>query len=444
MALSCLYGTMRRVRASGGAMEANTALIAARSAQPSRSRPSRPLSRKELAELVNRHIWDHHRQRTPVDENYIGKLERGAVRWPSALYREALVAVLGVAGERDLGLEPSHPRPALPADMARPMSVVAASTRLLEVMAPTPQPVRIGRPEIEQIWRAAAAFSMWDNLYGGLAREAPLAQLRWSADLIQGTACPAELRPDLLSAVGYLAHTCAFMAFDGYAFDDARRLLSFGVLCAEEADNWHLRARLLATRVRVDTWVGDPDRGLTHAQVALVRSERLTATERAMLHSLEARALACLHRREATMEAIGRADDAFASRSAAEDPPWMGFYDDAQHAGDIGVALLDLALAHLVDESGARSRLETAIKSRRPDLPRSRALSQVGLAKLTMARGDPAEAVSLGCAALDTAGPIRSRRVSDDLAQLDCLAAQHTDRDDVVELRERLRLAAPG
>jgi len=425
-------------------MEANIALVAARMAQPSRSRPSQPLSRKELAELVNRHIWDHHRQQTPVDENYIGKLERGAVRCPNALYREALVAVLGVAGEHDLGLGPSHPRPNAAADVARPMSMVAASTRLLEVMAPTPQPARVGRPEIEQIWQAAKAFSMWDNLYGGLAREAPLAQLRWSAGLIHGTACPAELRPDLLSAVGYLAHTCAFMAFDSYAFDDARRLLSFGVLCAEEADNWHLRARLLATRVRVDTWVGDTDRGLTHAQMALVRSERLTATERAMLHSLEARALACLHRREATMDAIGRADDAFASRCADEDPPWMGFYDDAQHAGDIGVALLDLALAHLVDGSGARLRLETSIKNRRADLPRSRALSQVGLAKLTMARGDPAEAVSLGLAALATAGPIRSRRVSDDLAQLDRFAGQHAHRDDVTELRERLRSAAPG
>jgi hypothetical protein len=45
-------------------------------AQPSRSRPSEPLSRKERAELVNRHVWDHRRQQTPVDENYIGKLER--------------------------------------------------------------------------------------------------------------------------------------------------------------------------------------------------------------------------------------------------------------------------------------------------------------------------------------------------------------------------------
>lgn len=117
------------------------------------------------------------------------------------------------------------------------------------------------------------------------------------------------------------------MAFDGYAFEDARRALGFGVTCAEEADNWHLRARLLATMARLDTWVGHPDRALTHTQLALVRSDRLTATEQAMLHSLEARALARMHRPQATLGAIGRADDAFADQDVTEDPPWMRYYD---------------------------------------------------------------------------------------------------------------------
>jgi hypothetical protein len=74
-------------------MAANEALIAARVAQPSRSRPRHPLSRNELADLVNRYVWDHYRQQTPVDENYIGKFERGVVRWPGAVYREAILAI---------------------------------------------------------------------------------------------------------------------------------------------------------------------------------------------------------------------------------------------------------------------------------------------------------------------------------------------------------------
>ena len=77
------------------------------------------------------------------------------------------------------------------------MSIVGASTRVLDVMAPPPGPAWVGPSEIDQIWQAACTFSMWHNLYGGLARETPVAQLRWSAGLVEGSSCPADLRPDL-------------------------------------------------------------------------------------------------------------------------------------------------------------------------------------------------------------------------------------------------------
>ena len=182
-------------------MEANEDLIAARVAQPSRSRPRQPLSRKELAELINRYVWDHHRQQTPVDENYIESSSGGSCAgqapsigrpsWPSSVLptrRPGLCTVSVLKWQpRGNGRKMS----------SSPMSIVAASTRLLDVMAPTPWPAQVGAPEIDQIWQAARAFSVWDNLYGGLAREAPVAQLRWSAGLIQGASCPAERRPDL-------------------------------------------------------------------------------------------------------------------------------------------------------------------------------------------------------------------------------------------------------
>lgn len=116
----------------------------------------------------------------------------------------------------------------------------------------------------------------------------------------------------------------------------------------------------------------------------------------------------------------------------------MRYYDHAQHAGDVGIALLDLALLGTVDPERARTRLVTGIEERPPSLVRSRALSQIGLAMLTMATGDPAEAVSIGRSALEIAGPVRSRRVLDDLAHLSHLADRHRDRADVADLRHRL------
>jgi hypothetical protein len=333
-----------------------------------------------------------------------------------------------------------EPAPALTA--ADRMSMVLASATLLDVMTPTPHPGRVGRPEVDQIWRAARAFAEWDNLVGGLPREAALAQLRWSASLLRGGGCAAALRPELLAATAYLAHTCGFMAFDGYAFDDARRYLGFGIACAEEADEWHVRARLLATTARLEVWVGQPDRGLTATQLALVRADRLTATEQAMLHGLSARALARMRRPQDTLGAIGRADEAFARQDIAEDPPWMAFHDAAQHAGDIGAALLDLVPAWAAGREECHARYVTAIECRRPHLARSLALSRVGLAKLTMATGDPAEAARLGHAALDASDALRSRRVADELAELHRLAERHRARGDVRALRERFATAS--
>jgi hypothetical protein len=427
----------------------NEALRQVRLAQRSRSRPSQPLSRRELAELVNRYVWDNFRQRTGLDENYIGKLERGVVRWPNDLYRTGLRAVLGVADDADLGFRPTR-RAQQPADTADAspawsMSMAVASASVLDAMSPAAPPNRIGPPEIEQIRGAAQAFAAWDNLYGGLARDAPIALLRWSVGLLRSRACPAALQPELLTAVAHLAHTSAFMAFDGHAFEDAHRLLSFGVACAEEADDWELRARLLATTARVDTWMGEPDRGLTHTQLALVRSDRLTATAQAMLHSLEARALARLGRTSETHGAIARADDAFARR-VDEDSTWLEHYDAAQHAGDTGTALADLALAGpdpppAATIADARSRLEQAIDLRRPERARCLVLSQIALAKLMMGTGAPEEAVALAGRTLAAAESIRSRRVADELAALDRLAVRYEDRADVQVLRGRLAMA---
>lgn len=72
-------------------------------------------------------------------------------------------------------------------------------------------------------------FESWDFTHGGrLAREAVLAPLRWSAGLLDAT-CPAQLRAELFSAVGYLADVAGFIAFDADAHEEARRVFRFAL-----------------------------------------------------------------------------------------------------------------------------------------------------------------------------------------------------------------------
>jgi hypothetical protein len=237
--------------------------------------------------------------------------------------------------------------------------------------------------------------------------------------------------------VGYLGGVCGFMAFDAYAHDDARRMFAFGLSCAEESGDWHLRAKLLSHMARQAIWCGDPDTGLTNTELALVRADRLTGTERAMLHTARARALGKLVRTQETLTAVGRADEAFAQSNPQEDPPWMAYYDHAQHHGDTGHALFDLAI-RAARKTEAAPRLAVAVRGHGDAYVRSRAISGTKLATLLMATGDPLEATATGHRALDDAGRLRSRRAADDLRELHRFAGAHVALPGVADLQDRI------
>lgn len=83
--------------------EPNELLRAARERTESPHRPGKPMSRAELAEAVCAWIREKTGRGSGLDANYIGKLERGVVRWPHPAYREGLREVLQVACDDELG-----------------------------------------------------------------------------------------------------------------------------------------------------------------------------------------------------------------------------------------------------------------------------------------------------------------------------------------------------
>jgi hypothetical protein len=425
--------------------ERNELIRQARERLPSRAAPGEPLSREDLADLLNRWLYERRGRTVLLDANYIGKLERGVIRWPQRDYRDALRAVLRVGTDADLGLSGRRQRHTTTVDpverqqflrLAASAAAALPWADLFAPTAPTAVPTKVAHPHIEQVRSATATFASWGHTYGGgLAREAVFAQLRWSAQLLNAD-CPASLRPALFTAVAELGSVTGFMAFDAYAHDDARRTFRFSLQCAEQAPNWHLRARILGMMARQAIWCGQPDTGLTHIETALVRQERLTATERASLHTLRARSLARLGRVSDCLSAVGAADDAFAHSNPSLDPSWMGFYDHAQHQGDTGHALFDLALAGR--RTQAAPRLAYAVAHHGEQYARSRTISRTKLASLLMATGDPRKAAAIGQRALDDAGSLRSRRAVDDLWELHRYADRHSGISDVADLRDRI------
>ncbi|HWR47376.1 MAG TPA: XRE family transcriptional regulator, partial [Pseudonocardiaceae bacterium] len=410
-----------------------------RDARENTESPTHPgycLTRQELAEQVNAYIYDHHKKKiTEASANYIGQVERGDIRWPCKLYREAFREIFGVSADSDLGFVNARSRrAAVKLDNVKRRKLIHDATTLgvgaltleepvtallmlLEGGEPTPIPARVGATDIEQVRTATQVFEAWTRTYGGgVVRGAVMGQLRWSAGLL-GATCPERLRPELFAAVGDLASVAGYTAADANADDEAHRVFRFALTCAERAEDWNLLAEVLSNMAKQAIRTGRPDDGLTLAELALVRLDRLTASVRTLLHTVRARALVTMRRGDEALRAIGTADEHFAHVIPDNEPPFMAFYTAARHAEWTGIPLVELAILGR-DPGEATNRLTTAIAGCSVVQARPRAECQATLAGLTMSTGDPLQAAALGHEALDAAGTIRSRNLVDDLREL--------------------------
>ncbi|MEU3039675.1 helix-turn-helix transcriptional regulator [Streptomyces diastaticus] len=300
-------------------------------------------------------------------------------------------------------------------------------------------PSHVNPSHVDQVLAVANALSGMDNELGGggVVRDVAARAMQWSASLLQAQ-FPEHLRTDLFAAVSRLGIVVGASAFDAYHHDEATKTFRFAADCAEEAGDWHLRAKTYSFLARQAVWIGAPDDGLTYAEKGLVRSDRLTATEQAMLHTARARAFGKMGNVRDTMAAVGAADEAFTRARPAEDPSWMAYYDEAQHNGDTAHALFDLAILAGQDPGRAARRFNTAVNKHADAYKRSRAISRTKLASLLMAKGDPRQAAALGHDALNEVGRLTSRRAADDLRQLGRFSSKHRTVQEVAVLRDRI------
>lgn len=305
---------------------------------------------------------------------------------------------------------------------------------LAAMVVETPLPTRLGWTEVEHVRATTRAVAMSENLFGGgLSCEAAAAQLRWAGQLLEVQA-PNQVHRCVAEAVGNLASVVAFSAFDIANYVAVDRCFEFALWCADEAGSWALRANTLAEMARKAAYLGEFDDALELIEFAQVRSDRLTATARAMLSTIRARLLALTGRHAEARADVDRADAHFADHDPGADPPWLCYYDAAEHQGSTGKALIPIAQARGNPEL-AMGRLNAAIRLQAADYPRSRTFSRVRLASLMMATGHPREAVPIGRQAVIDAAALRSKRLMTELHGLARITTPHVQLGDVAELR---------
>jgi tetratricopeptide (TPR) repeat protein len=435
-------------------VEPNRKLRAAREATPSRVVPGEHMSRTELAEEINSYLWEaSNRRRTfSLSEHTLGRYERGEIRWPSAAYREGLRAKLNASTDADLGFWPTRrgntastntstlaPHRSGAVDLGmRPGAFLA------QISTETPVSERIGWSDVEHVRATTRAVAMSENLHGGgLSTEAGVSQLRWSGRLLE-VGASNDVRRAMFEAVGNLSSVVAFSAFDIADYRSADQCFQFALWCADQSGSWALRANTLAEMSRKAAYLGDLDEALSLIEFAQVRADRVSATAQAMMGAVRARLLAVLGRHREARAEVDRADERFADRDSTADPPWLCYYDEAEHQGSTGRALIPVTQQTRRLELAA-PRLEAAIRLHNANYPRSRTFSRTRLASLIMMTGDPHQALPIGRQAVIDAAPLRSKRIVNELHGLARAAEQHVRIADVADLRHDITtLALPG
>lgn len=293
-------------------IEPNMKLRAAREATPSPTSPGFSMSRTELAEAVNEHLWHTtNKVHTSLDSKHIGRFERGQISWPTASYRAALRAVLGASTDAELGFYPkqggsSTRVPLEEAPIARRSLLASSGATALEVTLASPHKRTIQALEIvaaEDADSLDVAIECLNELvphYSSmLSTSSPdatyddLLQCRqYSARLLNGGSSPETQRRELTINAGWLSNLLAVAT--SYMGDHSSAL----IWCidaerhSKQSGNKELAAWAAFTRAMIAYYQGEMQRSIeaTNAgqQIAPIGS---VARAKLAAHEMRAQAM---------------------------------------------------------------------------------------------------------------------------------------------------------
>jgi tetratricopeptide (TPR) repeat protein len=239
------------------------------------------MSRQELAEAVNAYLWKEYKQQVSLDDNYVGKLERGEHRWPGELYREAFRVVLNAPSDTELGFyvvrgerqEPGLDRPR----SGLPTLAVSSPSEITELLA-----------HLREHWHLLVKA---DNLLGprhalaGVNTQLGVLKDLMSIDL-------GELRRETVQLAAQYAESAAWLYEDAGDLTQARFWTGQAMEWAYETNDGVMVAWTAYRRSQQLAATGETAQAIGLARAARRDEDRLPPPMRAAVRVQEAQALA--------------------------------------------------------------------------------------------------------------------------------------------------------
>lgn len=403
----------------------------------------RQMTQSELAELVNRYVWDRFGQVVEVDDNYVAKLERGVIRWPNKRYREAFRAILGAATDADLGFWNQRSAPVVQLEDVDRSQFLRGGIAGLGLLASA----RIGRSNVIDA-RSQSEPDARDDLVSMLG--APTASYRrMEAEIPSRALVPAvdahyrlarSLVADSRSAAGFaalseIAGLSAWLAYDVADTATARDRYTHAVKWAEATGDRLLVSYMQGSLGHFAVDTGDATYGLTlldraHGEMPSVAPP----SAHAWVQSLRAVALAELGDANGSRAALKEAEK-LSAKPTEPTWPFMFSFDGAKAARWRGAALMRLGEHDAAIE-------QFAVTESAPSAPKPHALVLVDQAQSWAGTGDVTRACDLASRALDLGASYGSERV---VARVRVLRRTlPVDTGDVESLDDRLATLYTG
>ncbi|WP_280336172.1 hypothetical protein [Nocardia wallacei] len=380
-------------------MSRNELLIEARLRVESPGSPGHSMTRQELAEAVNDHVFRATNKRGAVDERHIGKWERGETTWPRKHYRAALRAVLNVATDAELGFT-RHRQSTDDEDVNRKQflkTTLAMSAAMLTNAAPT---------EAELLDTMAGPTTNYRRMESSVPSDRLSPVVEAHLTLVSGI-----VQDRLRTANGYrtlseVAGLAAWLAADRGDDAAARTRYNDAITYAERTHHPLLVSYMKASLGHYAVETGDGRAGLGMLLTASAQlGDEAPDSAGAWMSSLLAVAYAATGDRKAALAALDHAERLASRQHGEAQWPWVFAFDGAKAA-----RYQASALGRLGDHRAARRAFAAATPALGADKPR--ALAQVEHAHVLARSGDVEGGCALAADALRLGLELRSERIT--------------------------------
>jgi tetratricopeptide (TPR) repeat protein len=216
---------------------------------------------------------------------------------------------------------------------------------------------------------------------------------------------PGSTRREIFSAAAEVTQLLGWSAYDAGRHGPAQRYYMQGLRLAQEAEDPVLGAYLLSDLSHQANYLGRCNEALQFARAAQTSAAgKASHTVNAMFLAMEARALASSGDSQACIQALRRAEHAFAQRDSDKDPVWIGYFDALELAGEAAHCFRDLGQPRETRLFAAQAMDPVATP------PRTQAFISMVTAAGAFEAGNLDEALSFAMAAVDLTGSLESSR----------------------------------